>query len=297
MKLSSCILCCALSVLGVGSAAAKSITVRVTGHVTAFNNATGALGQIVAGEVITGTYTYDTNTANLDTTGDGNGHYQPSVPPANTSISLGSLLFQSVATSQFDIDVRPVAPALGGTGYFTILATNGQSLASGASVSHIGIAFADPYGQFPSSNALPTGAPILKQLNFSAAHVDGYLNGGAWEFDAQIDSVQFVPPAIEVIPSTGDILPQQHFDAALLLPPGAPIATMQASVGGNPIPLFYPGSCQLVAPNSVGRAAILCPSVQLPPAGVDTQPLTILWQVVLTDGTQLNQTVQWTVTP
>jgi hypothetical protein len=146
---------------------------------------------------------------------------------------------------------------------------------------------------------LPTGAPTLQQLNFSSSHVEGYFNGGSWDFDAQIDSVQFVPPAIEVIPATGDILPQQHFDAALLLPFGAQIATMQASVGGNAMPLSYPGTCQLVAPNSAWRAAILCPNVQfvLPPAGGATRPLTILWQVGLTDGTQLSQTVQWTVTP
>lgn len=139
--------------------------------------------------------------------------------------------------------------------------------------------------------------PPSTGAEFSSTHVEGYFNGYYWEFDAQIDSI--LPPAIEVIPGTGNILPQQHFDVALMLDPGAQIATMQASVGGFALPLSYPGTCQLKAPNSAGRAAILCPNAQLllPPPGPNTQPFTIVWQVGLMNGTQTSQTAQWTVTP
>jgi hypothetical protein len=67
---------------------------------------------------------------------------------------------------------------------------------------------------------------------------------------------------------------------------------MQASVGGSPLPLNYPGSCQLAPPNSVGRPAILCPDAYtvLSQLGGATQ---IQWQVGLADGTFLNQTVDW----
>ena len=38
------------------------------------------------------------------------------------------------------------------------------------------------------------------------------------------------------------------------------ITSLQASVGGNPIALSYPGTCQLAAANSAGRVAVICPN-------------------------------------
>jgi hypothetical protein len=85
----------------------------------------------------------------------------------------------------------------------------------------------------------------------------------------------------------------QHFDAAVLLPTSGPqVATMQASVGGVLLALNYPGTCQLAAPTTSGRTALLCP-------GADTALLSLQgvtqidWQVTLTDGSSLSQSVQW----
>jgi hypothetical protein len=73
---------------------------------------------------------------------------------------------------------------------------------------------------------------------------------------------------------------------------GASVATMQASVGGNPLALNYPGTCQLPAPTSSGRAALLCPGADA--ALVSLQGITqIDWQVTLTDGSSFTQSVQW----
>lgn len=302
MKLASSILCCTLLGIGVGSALASPITVSVTAHVTQLSDSAGALGgQIPVGQVVTGTYTYETSTPNLRSTTEGWGQYQPSIPPASVSLTAGSLVFQSGRASQITVDVginglNPLAPA--GVG-MQIEVIGAQTLASGAFINVLDIDFSDPTGQFPSSIALPTGAPSLQSLANSEIRITGGIDGrnpGNWSLYAQIDSVQLVPPSIEVIPAAGDILPQQHFDAALLLSPGVQITSMQASVGGNPLTLSYPGTCQLMAPNSAGRPAILCPNANtvLPAAGGVTQ---ILWQVGLANGTQLSQTVQWTVTP
>lgn len=295
MKFLSSILCCTLLGIGVESAVASPITVSVTAHVTQLVDSAGVLGgQIAVGEVITGTYTYDTSAPNLDSSADGWGVYQPPAPPASVSVTAGSFVFQSAISR---ITVRPrtgsVLPAEAG---FQI-DTNAAQAIPGGFVNGIEFDFADSTGQFPSSNALLTGAPSLPSLANSGIYVTGQGGSGpAWYFYAQIDSVTLVPPSIEVIPAAGDILPQQHFDAALLLSSGVQITSMTASVGGNPLTLSYPGTCQLVAANSAGRPAILCPNAHtaLPAAGGVTQ---ILWQVGLADGTQLSQMVQWTVTP
>jgi hypothetical protein len=105
--------------------------------------------------------------------------------------------------------------------------------------------------------------------------------------------VELLPPAIEVSPTAGSFLPQQHFDAAALLPiGGASVATMQASVGGVSLGLNYPGACQLAPPNSSGRAALLCPGADTALASL--QGITqVDWNVTLIDGSSFTQSVQW----
>ena len=67
---------------------------------------------------------------------------------------------------------------------------------------------------------------------------------------------------------------------------------MQASVAGTPLALNYPGTCQLAPANNAARPALLCPGADA--ALVSLQGVTqIDWQVTLTDGSLLTQSVQW----
>ncbi len=293
MKRPSHVLCCMLLLygLGVDCAAAKSITVNVTAHVTQWADSTGVLGgQIAVGQAIAGTYTYDTNTPDQDPSTDG--HYQPAATQAGVSVSAGALSFQSVATSQLDIFVHPSASPGNDASLLSIAGSNDQPLPSGALVTSIAFHFSDPTGSALTSDALPTDAPAIQNLSPGEIRIMGSPVAADFEIVAQIDTAQLAPPSMEISPATGSFLPQQRFDAALLLPVGAQIASMQASVGGSPLPLNYPGSCQLAPPNSSGRPAILCPDAYtvLNLLGAATQ---IQWQVGLADGTLLNQTVDW----
>jgi len=167
-------------------------------------------------------------------------------------------------------------------------------LSNGVAVSAINVVFMDESGQWPTSGLLPTGAPALPSFANSTITLEGpQTSTGYFSVQIQIDSVQLLPPAIVVSPPAGNFFPQQHFDASVLLPlGGAPIATLQASVGGTSLALNYPGTCQLGTPPSSGPAWLLCPGADA--ALTSLQGITqIDWLVTLTDGSSYTQSVQW----
>jgi len=264
--------------LGTGPVLAKPITVNLTAHVTALTDYTGYLsGQVQLGQVITATYTYDTDTPAL-----GSGHYPLAVPPGSTTVTAGALTFTSLGTSPVTVNVLPGSS-------LQIYSTQDNTLPDGRLIDTIMFNFADGTGQSPPSAALPVDAPNVQ--SYAVSHqirVSGPFNSAYFELVADVDSAVLAPPSIEVSPAAGTFLPLQRFDAAVLLPPESQIA----SVRGSPVALSYPGTCYPVPPNTSGQPAILCPDARL--ALMSQQGLTqIDWQVVLTDGTTLNQSVQW----
>jgi hypothetical protein len=70
-----------------------------------------------------------------------------------------------------------------------------------------------------------------------------------------------------------------------------PVQFVLSGSGGVALPLSYPGTCQLVAPSNAPRPAILCPDAHAALAGAASRQ--IQWQVELTNGTVLNETVDW----
>jgi hypothetical protein len=272
------------------------VTVNLTAHITGVYDQVGAFyGQIATGQPVTATYTYDTNTANQ---GFGQfGQYQPATPPAKLSVTVGAFSFQSNSTppaptgsSQFQINVQPSSS--GGYSAFSVNSSSVQSInAPGANVAVISFLMVDAMSQWPSSIALPTNAPT-QNFSTGAAQSQIQIQGaqGSFQVTAQIDSAVLAPPAVQVSPASGSFLAQQHFDAALLLTPGAQIVSLQSSAGFS-----YPGTCQLAPANSAQQPAILCPNADAVLATLGGGSSTILWQVVLADGTQLNQTVTWTL--
>jgi hypothetical protein len=291
-----------LSGLCAASASATIVTVNLTAHITGVNDPNGTFnGQIAAGQAVTASYTYDTNTNNQ---GGGNlpiGQYQPATPPANIAATVGAFSFQSNVTppspggsSQFQITLQPAPPG-GGISSFAINSSSNQSTSfpgAPVQVGAINLLLVDSTGQWPTSMALPTNAPtenfatgaIPSQLQIQGPQINGY------QLTAQIDSAVLAPPAVQVSPASGSFLAQQHFDAALLLTPGLQIVSMQSTAGFS-----YPGNCQLAPANSAQQPAILCPSADAVLATLGGGPSIIVWQVVLADGTQLNQTVTWTL--
>jgi len=178
-----------------------------------------------------------------------------------------------------------------------ILTSGYKPLTNGSPVSDLYIEFDDFSGITPSSDSLPTGAPDLRKFGRSSIYLDGYTATGSYNVVFAIDSVSTVPPpdgGWVISPATGSFSRLQRFDAALLLPSGSQIQSMQASVGGAPVPFNYPGACSLAPPNSKGQPAIICPDAPWRlPDGVSH----IEWRVELTDGTVLDKSVDWELIP
>jgi hypothetical protein len=301
MRTPACIFFATLATISMNVASADSITVNVTARVAGFQDYANALdGQVQIGQQISGSYTYATDLTDHNASATV-GVYMPPPGQASTRLSVGSLVFESTSApneSTFDIGVEAGNPSGGGYSYFHLASRRNQPLPSGAEVEGIGIYFNDPSGHAPTSDVLPTDAPDLDDFPERYIVLEGYLGeGGLYSVMAVIESVELVPPqAIEVSPATGSFLSQQRFDAALLLPAGSSIASMQASAGGNPLPLAYPGTCQIAPLNSANRPAILCPDAHtvLPATG---EPIQIEWSVELTDGTIVDELVRWTLVP
>ena len=292
MKHVSWIVCCTmLTIFGLGTAAAQPISVQITGHVVQWQDNTGLLGPYLPlSAPVTATYTYDPSGPIVPI---GPGQYSLPSSSAGIVVTVGPFTFQTGPASSMEASVNPGTPG-GAWGTMSLQGYQNPPLPNGVSVDLIGIAFSDPTGQWPTSSNLPAGVPGISSFANSQVTISGPMTTtGYFQITTQIDSVELLPPAIEVSPATGSFIPQQHFDAAVLLPiGGAPVATVQASVAGTPLTLNYPGTCQLAAPTSSGRSALLCP-------GADTALLSLQgitqvdWQVTLTDGSSFTQSVQW----
>jgi hypothetical protein len=293
MKVVSSIACCTvLAGLSIGTASAQPISVKVTGHVVSWQDNTGLVGPYLPpSSTVTAVYTYDPNEAASLSLPPG----RFSLPSSHASIviNIGPFTFQTGQTSRLEAQVTPGIPG-SNWGSVAFQGYQNPSLPNGVPVDFMSINFLDSTGQWPTSSGVPDGAPNLTSLADSQITVSGpWTMSGYYQIMAQVDSVELLPPAIEVSPSAGSFLPQQHFDAAILLPVGgAPVATAQASVGGNSLALNYPGTCQLAPPNNSGRGAILCPGADA--ALTSLQGITqVDWQVTLTDGSSFTRSVLW----
>ena len=102
-------------------------------------------------------------------------------------------------------------------------------------------------------------------------------------------------PSLSISPASSVFGAQQNFDAYVLLSSQIGITSMQASVGGTAIALNYPGTCQLAAANSVGRTALVCPNASAVLAGLGAGVTQVDWQVVLADGSTVQQSVLWSL--
>ncbi|HEY6922630.1 MAG TPA: hypothetical protein VI653_04115 [Steroidobacteraceae bacterium] len=291
MKKMLWIACCAL--LAASSAAtvsAQPISVQITGHITQWWDSTGLVGPYLSSQTVTATYTYDPSGPVIPV---GGGQYTLPAGSSSIVVNAGPFVFQTGGASVMQARIMQGVP--GNTwGQAEFQGYQNPSLPNGLSVDLIDINLMDPSGQWPSSYSLPDGVPNLASYANSQVMLMGSMpTAGNYQIMAQIDSVQLLPPAIEVSPKTGTFIPQQHFDAAVLLPlGGAPVATVEASVGGTPLALSYPGTCQLATPTSSGRAALLCPGADAAMAAF--QGITqIDWRVTLADGSSLTQSVQW----
>lgn len=290
MKLTALLVFGGLSVVALGTAAAEPVRVRVTARISEINDPGQALGgRLVIGQRVTGTYVYNTNTPNQSPNPEV-GQYRPFAGEARVRFVTGGLVFESVQPTQgIQIFVNPQNGF--GDGQLMMFSTENVPFANGTQVNAIDVEFRGQ-GNITQSAALANAAPVLTNYFVREVRMSGSLAGSSFTVRAAIEVAELiVASAIDVSPAAGDFVLGQHFDAALLLPRGSVVTFARASVGGNNIGLQYPGSCQLLPPNSAGRPAILCPDADavLPVAA----GAPIDWSVDLANGTVLTETVEW----
>ena len=276
-KLVSLGLCTLAFAFGVSVASADVVTVNLTGHVTQVNDP--SLG-ISVGSPVTATYSYDTLTAL-----GSDGYYHPASPPASVTVSVAGQTYQSQSDWNYLVQVTPNTPGIFGSS-FTYGAFAPQPPGD---IYRIVVSFNDNSGGWPSSAALPTTAPSLSTGLSGSIGVSPLNSAG---FSIQIDTATLAQ-SLTISPASSAFVAQQNFDALVLLSSQIGITSMQASVGGTPIALSYPGTCQLAAPNSVGRTALVCPNASAVLAGLGAGATQVDWQVVLADGSTVQQSVIW----
>jgi hypothetical protein len=142
-------------------AQAELITIEITAEVDSVLDGGGRLleGRINIGDIITGTYTYDSDTqdSNPSSTVGSYWHY---APPAGISLTVGGFEFQTdPANLRFLVGIGNDS-----TSDSYILGSNSNlPLSNGTLVSFIVWQLVDPTATALSSDALPTTPPILGQ--------------------------------------------------------------------------------------------------------------------------------------
>jgi hypothetical protein len=287
MRRKSCLGGCVLALgLGVNVASADVVTVNLTAHVTRVNDSSLP---IVVGQPVTATYSYDTLTLSAPPPNPP-GTYYPSPPPASVSVSVGGQIYQAQGNAWiYQITVLPTLSPTPASFAYTVAA---PYVPPGPPPPvFISINFNDTSGQWLLGTALPTTAPPFTPNGSIFVQPAGGSSG----FVALVDSATLVP-SVTISPASSSFVAQQNFDAVVLLSSQIGITSLQASVGGFGIPpLSYPGMCQLAPANNAGRTAVVCPNASAVLANLGGGPVTINWQVTLTDGSTVQQSVTWTL--
>ena len=271
--------CAVVLGLGASFASADVLTIAITGQVDSVSDS--SLG-VTVGQAVSGTYSYDTSTP----VGSSN-TYTLASPPANITVSVaGGPTYQTQNNWSFQITVDP--PNLPSQNIFSYVAT---SPSSGGASTTVNVIYEDPTAQWLTSTALPTTLPPVGSEPRLASEILIQPPNSSG-FSVHINTVALAP-SITVSPTNSSFIAQQNFDAVLLLSAQLSVSSMQASVNGTSIGLSYPGTCSLAPANNAQRTALICPNAAAVLATLGGGSVTINWQIVLGDGSVLQQSVIW----
>ena len=266
---------CALAwVLGTGVASADVVTVTLTGTVSRVNDPSS---NVQVGAPATATYSYDTFAPSSSP-----GVYTLAAPPASISVTVAGQTYQSQSNWVYLLNVDPSTSESNESSlwYYAFDPANNQNA--------LQIGISNNLGGWPASTAIPATAPPMGLGSSGSINV---MPGSAG-FSIQITSATLAP-SLTISPASSSFVAQQNFDAVVLLSSQIGVTSMQASVGGTPIALSYPGTCQLTAPNSAGRTGLICPNASAVLAALGAGATQVDWQVVLADGSTVQQSIIW----
>lgn len=287
-----------LLALFAGSAAAESLTVRVTAHVVQVDDPENVLGgQASVGQVVQGSYTYETTATDQAPWDNTWGSYVQTPEQGRTSIAIGSHVFETDPASRdywmYHVQVYG-SPDAGNPDSITIASQNNKPLSNGATVSTLSIDFSDFSGTALSSDELPTGAPDLASFASRSIYISGSdpssVNGW-YNLALEIDAVE-VAPALQLSPSGSRFVRAQRVDAAVLVKTtGVAIGNLRGSINGAALPASYVDQCRQVS-NTQNRGVISCPDI-IPFLANGAN--NVQFTVDLPDGSSISAAADWEI--
>jgi len=176
-------------------ARAKLVTIEITAEVDTVADPHGYLAaQINVGDIIVGTYTYDTSLR--DMSGSHRvGDYRHSLPPAGVALTVGGIEFETDPTNvDFWVGIVNDYPPL--DNYTFISRTNIASPALPVPIGDIYWILEDPTGSALSSDILSEYPPRLRDWEFNRLYVGGPDRGASFGIVAHVISAVPEPTSI-----------------------------------------------------------------------------------------------------
>ena len=183
-----------------GSAQATIVTIALTGEVTYLRDPDNLLGgQINIGDVITGSYTYDTSTPDTNPR-SGVGDYWYSTAPYGINLSVGDIVFQT-DPENVDFLVEIVNDYTGGDTYLLASYAN-LPLVSGIPVQHISWQLDDFSQTAVSSTRLENRPPDIEDWqSIFGLSIELGEKGGAL-IRGTVTGLSLIPEPMTVFPLT-----------------------------------------------------------------------------------------------
>jgi hypothetical protein len=170
---------------------ATLVTIEIEAVVDSVDDPFGYLeGNITPGDIITGIYTYDTDTPDSSPL-PGAGRYEHYAHPSGFSLSVGGLDFVTdPANTHFLIEIVNNYPSDDGYG---VVSYNNLPVSNGTSVNNISWALKDYSATALSSVELTTTAPVLTDWQVNYLNIGGGPGRSGFVFQAHVTSAVVIP--------------------------------------------------------------------------------------------------------
>lgn len=276
------------------AAAAPDVQIELTARVVSISDQTNVLnGSIQVGDEYSGSYSYASSTPPMYSGPNFREYQMLGSDAAHLRLDHGATVFETEGPNvHANVYIYANDNYMGADGISLRYQQGLRPLPNGAVIYGVEIRFDNYNGTAPITPILPITAPDLQFWPQRTITIRGELNGTAFFINLEIESVTPDPlPTLEISPGKSRFHLQQRFDAMLLLPANSSIASVRASSDGVVLPVSYPGSCILTAPNSQGRPALLCQNFEwVLRNAFDAK---IDWHVELLGGAILENSVEW----